>query len=117
MTATARRGEQRQIVEVPGVARVGEAAEQRIQRRDRVHRPGIGDEIAGDVLRIGQNEAAVRREREPFGETGAALGVIRKGDAGDRDDLVEVILAHRPPAHQSANSRTGVSSSFLTAWT
>ena len=30
---------------------------------------------------------------------------------------VEVVRRHRSPAHQSANSRTGVSSSFFKAWT
>ena len=49
VAAAARFGEQSEIMEVPGVPPIGQRAQQCIERRNRLERPGIGDEIAEDA--------------------------------------------------------------------
>ncbi len=94
---TARPCRQRNVVEEEAVGLGGEAAEQAVQRGGPAEDHGMRDRIAERAGLAFGDEAALRKEREPFGRDGDVLGIGGMDDLRDLIDRAEIRLPHRAP--------------------
>src|SRR5690606_18166389 len=94
----ARRRKQGYVVDIVDFG-LGQTAEQPVQRRGAVGRPGMAEEIADGriISSVAQNKTAIPMKRQLLGQHLSILRKTRMNHIGDGDDGIHVAGRHRPP--------------------